>query len=309
MNCSTALPKALPKALPLVYDSVLGVETLAALRGCVEDFAVYRGKSCERLLGFWLPREAEVKTAPELVGRKLLEHLNLKDLDIEWWCRCQEKSLGAHFHYDTHPFLDAKHSHLRPLFSSVFYLTDAGGPTVVLEQQAHGAGHWPAVPERGYAVASRGNRWFLFPGSLRHGAVAINDESQNAQNAQNALSNEAERTRRQVILFNFWPKETPRSPQCVQPDFSSYKPTCSWAPTQRHILSKAELQRLQDEKANLQRILPLKLKKFEEMSHSVPMEDHPALPMPSADAFKTGTGFVELHWRCAAQSYLSAKGD
>ena len=87
-----------------VWDNVFGPELLLALQKSADDFAVWRAKSPQRLLGFWLPANAEARTAPEVAGRKLQELLERKDLEIEWWCRTQVPSLGAHFHYDTHPF-------------------------------------------------------------------------------------------------------------------------------------------------------------------------------------------------------------
>ena len=72
-------------------------------------------------------------------------------------------------------------------------------------------------------------------------------------------------------------------------------------------LVQGELEQLVGEKADFKRVEPMELKMPDNMEHSVPMEDHPALPMPSADVFNTGVGFVDLHWRCAAETYLSEK--
>lgn len=285
-----------------VWDNVFGPELLLALQKSVDDFAVWRAKSPQRLLGFWLPTNAEPQTAPEVAGRKLQDLLGRNDLDIEWWCRTQVPSLGAHFHYDTHPFLDEAHGHLRPEFSSVLFLSDVGGPTVVLNQQARGSGsigsHVPEVPHHGSAVASRSNRWFAFPGTLRHGAVSLT-------NSRDEVRSGAKRT---VILYNFWPKNTPNTAECVQPDFSDYLPFCAWAPTARHILCDCCLKQLQREPMNAEKMASVDLTKPSEMDHSVPMEGALGfLPMPCSDVFKTDRGFVNLHWRTAAKLYLAEK--
>ena len=285
-----------------VWDNVFGPELLLALQKSVDDFAVWRAKSPQRLLGFWLPTDAEPQTAPEVAGRKLQDLLGRNDLDIEWWCRTQVPSLGAHFHYDTHPFLDEAHGHLRPEFSSVLFLSDVGGPTVVLNQQARGSdsigGHVPEVPHHGSAVASRSNRWFAFPGTLRHGAVSLT-------NSRDEVHSGAKRA---VILYNFWPKHTPKTAECVQPDFSDYLPFCAWAPTARHILCDCCLKQLQREPMNAEKMVSVDLTKPSEMDHSVPMEGVLGfLPMPCSDVFKTDRGFVNLHWRTAAKFYLAEK--
>ena len=281
-----------------VWDNVFGPELLLALQKSADDFAVWRAKSPQRLLGFWLPTSAEARTAPEVAGRKLQELLGRKDLDIEWWCRTQVPSLGAHFHYDTHPFLNEAHGNLRPEFSSVLFLSDVGGPTVVLNQQAQGCGHRPPVPHNGSAVASRTNRWFAFPGTLRHGAVALTNSAEEMHGGG----------RRSVILYNFWPRNTPKTAECVQPNFSNYQPFCAWAPTARHILCKPCLKQLQDEPMNAEKVASVDLNQPKEMDHSVPMEGTPGfLPMPCTHVFKMTSGFMNFHWRTAALLYLSDK--
>lgn len=281
-----------------VWDNVFGPELLLALQKSADDFAVWRAKSPQRLLGFWLPANAEARTAPEVAGRKLQELLERKDLEIEWWCRTQVPSLGAHFHYDTHPFLNEAHGNLRPEFSSVLFLSDLGGPTVVLNQQAQGCGHRPPVPHNGSAVASRTNRWFAFPGTLRHGAVALTNSVEEMQSGG----------RRSVILYNFWPRNTPKTAECVQPNFSNYQPFCDWAPTARHILCKPCLKQLQDEPMNAEKVTSVDLNQPKEMDHSVPMEGIPGfLPMPCTNVFKMTSGFMNFHWRTAALLYLADK--
>merc|ERR1711865_788883 len=137
-------------------------------------------------------------------GRILLEHvLRCRSEDfagIEWWCKNQSASLGAHFHYDT---AVAEGGLFRPTYSSVLYLADAGGPTVVLDQAADlHYDRWPQVPQEVHMVMPKVNRWMVFPGELRHGMIPVDDSKQ----------------RRWVILYNFWSYHVPGPPNCQVPD-------------------------------------------------------------------------------------------
>ncbi|CAJ1339573.1 unnamed protein product [Effrenium voratum] len=280
----------------LVLDKVFGPQLLQALQCCVEDFAVWRAKSPQRLLGFWLPAGHAPRCAPELAGRKLLQLLG-EDLDMEWWCRTQAPRLGAHFHYDTHPFLDPKYGHLRPVYGTVLFLSDVGGPTTVLNQTATVEGHSPPVPACGCAVACRANRWLVFPGELRHGAVGLDSPSEFGQRA--------------VILYNFWRKDVPRTPRCVPPDFSHYRPACAWAPTAKHMLCQQCLESFQEEPLGATRVSPRNLSQ-PELDHTVPIEGTPnLLPMPGAEALRSleQSGFVMMNWQAAAQEYLEKAQD
>ncbi|CAK9011964.1 Hypothetical protein (Fragment) [Durusdinium trenchii] len=273
-----------------VWDNVFGPALLRALQQCADDFAIWRAKSPQRLLGFWLPSDSTPRTAPEVAARKLQTLLGAQDWDIEWWCRTQAPSLGAHFHYDTHPFLNEAYSDLRPEFTSVLFLSDVGGPTVVLNQQAQSGRHNPVLPQHGCAASSKVNRCFAFPGQLRHGAVALPNCSEEVRSGQ----------KRSVVLYNFWPKGTPRTSECVQPDFSNYTPICSWAPTARHLLCETCLQRLQEEPCTAQRVELMDLTQPEDMDHSVPMEEPPDwLPVCGPNLLKTH-GAVHFQWRLAA---------
>lgn len=98
-----------------------------------------------------------VRTAAEVAGRLLLQLLkeacriglgdpigaflsqDYKDYEgIEWWCRNQCARMGAHFHYDTDIGCGSHESPARPSWSSVLYLGNVGGPTVVLDQASTG---------------------------------------------------------------------------------------------------------------------------------------------------------------------------
>lgn len=168
---------------------------------------------------------------------------------------------------------------------------------MVLNQQAQSGRHNPVLPQHGCAASSKVNRCFAFPGQLRHGAVALPNCSEEVRSGQ----------KRSVVLYNFWPKGTPRTSECVQPDFSNYTPICSWAPTARHLLCETCLQRLQEEPCTAQRVELMDLTQPEDMDHSVPMEEPPDwLPVCGPNLLKTH-GAVHFQWRLAANLYLAGK--
>ncbi|CAE7946948.1 TCP17, partial [Symbiodinium sp. KB8] len=223
---------------------------------------------------------------------------------IEWWCRNQAAQMGAHFHYDTAISATSQHAadnwvpfksatdevvaepnmksmimykagatgaavsseSLRPTLSSVLYLGDVGGPTMILNQVE-------ATMRREHALAvTARNRWLVFPGNLFHGAVSFG-------------ANEAQPTApRFVILFNFWAEHRPAAPSCQAPNFQDYRPVCSVSPAARHLLSDnriEELQRLVQVQRNATELHPSELCSAKDMPQSVIMEDFPfGLPLP-----------------------------
>jgi hypothetical protein len=55
-----------------------------------------------------------------------------------------------------------------PTMSSVFYLTDAGAPTLVLNKTTNRGGNkqTPIIPHKGYFSYPKKNRYFMFKGDL-----------------------------------------------------------------------------------------------------------------------------------------------
>jgi len=212
------------------WDDALGPDLLAPLRRSVDDLGTYLHRNPKQCRTFWLARDAEPKTAAELAGRVLLEKLlgqRREDfVGIEWWCKNQSANLGAHFHYDMAVADGGFH---RPAYSSVLYLANEGGPTVVLDQAADmHSPQWPQVPQEGYVVMPRINRWMVFPGELRHGMMPVDEDIRP----------------RFVILYNFWSSHQPSGPNCQVPDLASYSPVSAKAPTAAHLLPAAQLDAL-----------------------------------------------------------------
>ncbi|CAE8675049.1 unnamed protein product, partial [Polarella glacialis] len=297
-----------------VWDDALSPELFRRVRESIDDLCVWRVKSPSGLCTFWLPREAQPKTAAEVAGRALLKLLGHKPeefVGIEWWCRNQSAIMGAHFHYDTalsvpgssHREVEERTDFRRPTYSSVLYLGDVGGPTVVLDQVADRSGHSPPVPHAGCSVATKRNRYLAFPGELRHGGVSFGSHS-----------GVDCREPRFVILYNFWKDFAPGPPACQTPDFSHYRPVCSTAPTARHLLVPEEAVRLLNcphDSSPARRVTPSLVVKPEEMDHSVPVEDLPtSLPMPSKEVLSAthGQGVLRLEWGQAARQLLASDG-
>ncbi|CAE7753596.1 unnamed protein product [Symbiodinium sp. CCMP2456] len=294
-----------------LWDAALPEELFGLVRESVDDLCVWRTKSPAKMNTFWLDRSAEPRTATELAGRALLRLLGQDHKQyrgIEWWCRNQAAQMGAHFHYDTAisgcEGAAVSPESLRPTLSSVLYLGDVGGPTMILNQVATSqAKLFPPMPDRGWTVATRRNRWLVFPGNLFHGAVSFG-------------ANEAQPTApRFVILFNFWAEHRPAAPSCQAPNFQDYMPVCSVSPTARHLLPDnriEELQRLVQVQRNATELHPSELCSAKDMPRSVIVEDFPfGLPLPVSEVLAaTGIcgGFLSLNFHSAAASFLEGTG-
>eukprot|EP00435_Cladocopium_sp_Y103_P071038 s839_g36.t1 len=288
---------------PRVFDEVFESELLNLLRRSVDDLCTWRTKSPRKLCTFWLSRSAKPKTAAEVAGRLLLQLLGEDPEDyegIEWWCRNQCARMGAHFHYDTAisgcvsegtgaaapvaPHLQ------RPSWSSVLYLGDIGGPTMVLDQVAAADGcDVPSVPSRAYICTSAANRWLAFPGDLKHGAVSF------------GLKEPQPNQPRNVILYNYWKRGLrPALPSCGEPTFEDYLPVSSISPTSIHLLAPALVEDLLQRGLRKAKELSSQLlQTSEEMSQSVLVEGIPfGLPLPAQGVLsdREGSGFLTLDW-------------
>jgi len=291
-----------------VWDESLSLELLAQVRESVHDFSTYLHRNPRQVRTFWLSRDAAPKTAAELAGRILLEKVlggRSEDfVGIEWWCKSQTANLGAHFHYD---MAVADGGFYRPTYSSVLYLADEGGPTVVLDQAAdlHHL-QWPDVPQEGYVVMPHVNRWMVFPGELRHGMIPVDDDKRP----------------RYVILYNFWTSHQPAAPNCQIPDFTNYHPISAKSPTARHLLSQERLEDLR--KMEAMRLQPGKPGgpiplAVETLERTCDMEDSSefgeqavALPMPSVQRMQSGphdAAVLYLPWRRLAHEWLADSGN
>eukprot|EP00927_Polykrikos_kofoidii_P023202 TRINITY_DN21436_c0_g1_i1.p1 TRINITY_DN21436_c0_g1~~TRINITY_DN21436_c0_g1_i1.p1 ORF type:complete len:721 (+),score=97.15 TRINITY_DN21436_c0_g1_i1:56-2218(+) len=284
-----------------VWDEVLPPGLLCHVRESVDDLCTWGLRNPRGCSTFWLARDAEARTAAEVVGRFLLEKVLQDCLDefvgIEWWCKNQSAALGAHFHFDT-AFSDD--GLFRPAYSSVLYLSDEGGPTVVLDQAASlESGRWPEVPQESYIVMPRVNRWMVFPGELRHGMVPV----------------DGNKRPRWVILYNFWRRHSPGPPTCQVPDFASYEPVSARAVTRQYLLSPEHVSLMQaaGPGAHVRRVKSESLECCSDCSFGSTLGELPfLLPMPSPARLRRDragdAAVLRLRWRRLAEMFLSAAG-
>jgi len=84
-------------------------------------------------------------------------------IGVEYWARAQPSSSGMHFHFDR----DAgRPDQMRtPLTSSILYLSDAGGPTVIFNARAGSR----TIPSFVSTIFPKRGRLSAFDGALLHG--------------------------------------------------------------------------------------------------------------------------------------------
>jgi hypothetical protein len=86
-------------------------------------------------------------------------------IGAEWWFRATTTDTGFPFHFDRDEGI--RSSIVSPDLASILYLSNAGGPTVILDAT-------PArrsAPNAGIAVYPRPGRFGMFPGTLLHGVL------------------------------------------------------------------------------------------------------------------------------------------
>ncbi|CAE7275560.1 unnamed protein product [Symbiodinium natans] len=297
----------------VAWDDVLSDGLVQKLQECVEDHFqfiftnrwVYAADDDfpGAASTMWLPGSEGAKTVPEVAALTILRHILQQEpgefAGVEYWARVRSVNLGAGFHYDEAVDADANSEWVhgnpwRPQWSSVFYLTDEGGPTVVLDQlHDHQGRLTPALPRKAYLSMPRTNRLVIFRADLHHGSLPVD------------IWLDTKQTRR-VFVFNFWRRHAPEPPHCQRLDFRKHPAM------QRHILTAEEaaaLQAIEASRLQEQGPTPVEqkvLSRPEELPHSsdfgylsVP------LPMPTMATLKEGSLFYKVDWLAAAQEDVS----
>ena len=138
----------------------------------------------------------------------------------EWWVQHRRANTPQHFHFDTdmgrHSLGSSSTSTNNdsseksifrcPSLSSVLYLTESGGPTVVLGQRptmSKWSGNLALLPEEATEcdiMFPRRNRYMLFRGDLLHGVLPCNELEM-----------------RTTLLVNWWCGKKPKDPACSVP--------------------------------------------------------------------------------------------
>jgi len=120
---------------------------------------------------------------------------------FEWWVQVIKPGEPLGFHVDKDESVASnKHYLVHPIWSSVFYVTDVGGGTLIPDQWSPaGSGYEPEQPSKGWWVFPEQNKFMTFNGSLLHGVIPGKPNGRE--------------TERITFLVNFW-AEKPEAPNC-----------------------------------------------------------------------------------------------
>jgi hypothetical protein len=121
----------------------------------------------------------------------------------EWWVQMRNSNENIGFHVDKDEGIASEEQWMKmPVLSTVTYLTDVGGPTLVLNQSSNRGGNKqePELPVKGVLVYPKKNRHMLFRGNLQHGVVG-----EFGQDGGERIT----------FLVNWWDKR-PMAPYCVE---------------------------------------------------------------------------------------------
>mmetsp|Transcript_26104 Transcript_26104/g.49345 ORF Transcript_26104/g.49345 Transcript_26104/m.49345 type:complete len:405 (-) Transcript_26104:72-1286(-) len=123
----------------------------------------------------------------------------------EWWIQARSGKEGIGFHYDKDEAYASNYMTMSfPIISTITYLTDAGAPTLILNQTSlDGSQEFPEVPHEGFLSYPKANRHVLFRGDLNHGVsktLSLDEDQPNS---------------RVTLLVNWWTRK-PMEPNCME---------------------------------------------------------------------------------------------
>lgn len=147
---------------------------------------------------------------PRLLFEQVIQHLRSfvprgdEHVGAEWWFRATTTDTGFPFHFDRDEGI--RSSIVSPDLASILYLSNAGGPTVILDATPSRR----AAPDAGIAVHPRPGRFAMFPGALLHGV----------------LPGRSSRWPRVTMLVNWW-RSVPRM-ECAPAHRTSTPASSRW---------------------------------------------------------------------------------
>jgi hypothetical protein len=133
----------------------------------------------------------------------------------EYWARCQPASSGFRFHFDRDESPGDRI--VTPLLSSIIYLSNVGGPTLVFDSTPETT----KLPKFGVRILPRAGRLATFSGRLLHGV----------------LRGSSNRWPRVAMFINWWTSK-PRAAIVPDPAFCGRAPTVAYVPLQRPLRPK-----------------------------------------------------------------------
>jgi len=170
-----------------VHEAALPVAWVARLR------AQLRSTAPSTVLSFYaLDRAPRSFLEQSIVALHAVARPDPGCVGAEYWWRVQPAHTGFHFHFDRDEAV--KDRVVSPQLSSILYLSDAGGPTLIVDAVPGRI----TTPRHGVGVFPQRGRYATFPGSLFHGVWA----------------GDACHWPRIVFFVNWW-KHRPRA--CVDP--------------------------------------------------------------------------------------------
>jgi hypothetical protein len=116
---------------------------------------------------YWYSLDAPAR----LLFEQVIQHLRSlvprghELVGAEWWFRATATDTGFPFHFDRDEGI--RSSIVSPELASILYLSNAGGPTVILDATPSRV----SAPRAGIAVSPRPGRFGVFPGKLLHGVL------------------------------------------------------------------------------------------------------------------------------------------
>ncbi len=132
-------------------------------------------------------------TPARLLFEQVIQHLRRfvpgghEMIGAEWWFRATTTDTGFPFHFDRDEGI--RRSIVSPVLSSILYLSNAGGPTVIVDATPTRR----SAPSAAIAIHPRPGRFGMFPGTLLHGV----------------LPGRPDRWPRVTMLINWW-RSVPR---------------------------------------------------------------------------------------------------
>ncbi len=142
-------------------DNAIPAQVMAALRSEIVNATSRDSRT------HWYPLEAPPRLLFEQVVQQLRRYVLQREefAGAEWWFRTTASDADFPFHFDRDEAI--RGSVVSPDLASILYLSNVGGPTLILE--ATPTRH--AAPRVGTAVHPRVGRFVMFPGAFLHGVL------------------------------------------------------------------------------------------------------------------------------------------
>jgi hypothetical protein len=147
-------------------DRAIPARVIAELRAQIIEFQA-RPRSPGDGGTHWYPLDAPPRSLFEQAIQRLRRIVprGHEFVGAEWWVRAATTDAGFPFHFDRDE--GVRRAVVSPALASILYLSDAGGPTIIVDA----APTRVAAPRAAIAVHPRRGRFGMFPGALLHGVL------------------------------------------------------------------------------------------------------------------------------------------